>query len=553
MASFLTPEVHVNQVGWGPTDMPEKFIGLPFNPFSKSDRLGRAADFAIKDPRFARNRWREQETVVVNPEDEFNLVEDANKKNKLFPGRQRSFRGRWQRGRGARSFAQRRDAEAERAQQLKGKQAKYLVQHTRRGKQWRGRGRGNFQRRWNRRDTPTLETSVKVEPSWKLIDEFEINTLNKLTMTPPQATDLKWCGHLHRYDDNYERVSSRNPVKLKRFPKTVFNSATSIDDPVIQQYAQEMSGKGKVVLATDELLAHLMACPRSVLPWDLYFTRFENGLMFIDKRDDSGLEMLSVDETIGQRNQPDEKITIPACDMPSKLGIEATAINQNFSQQIINTSKRKTFDNPNPLWDEEDEEEGSVPANFAYRYRKWQLSDDITLVARTELHSYVRKTAPKKGNSYMSVFALNEANPKLSGAPSWRGKIDSSRGSVLATALKNNACKIGKWTAQTLLSGADTMKIGFVTRKTVKDPYNHEVIGTQFYNPTEFAGQINLQQNNMWAIIKGFVDMIYDQAPGKYVLLRDPNKPSLLIYQVPMNSFTEDDDEEDEEEYDQEE
>lgn len=34
------------------------------------------------------------------------------------------------------------------------------------------------------------------------------------------------------------------------------------------------------------------------------------------------------------------------------------------------------------------------------------------------------------------------------------------RGAILATELKNNSAKLAKWTAQSILSGADQMKIG---------------------------------------------------------------------------------------------
>ena len=37
--------------------------------------------------------------------------------------------------------------------------------------------------------------------------------------------------------------------------------------------------------------------------------------------------------------------------------------------------------------------------------------------------------------------------------------------------------KLGKWTAQTLISGADLLKIGYVSRCSVRDPYKHVILG----------------------------------------------------------------------------
>lgn len=46
----------------------------------------------------------------------------------------------------------------------------------------------------------------------------------------------------------------------------------------------------------------------------------------------------------------------------------------------------------------------------------------------------------------------------------WRQKLENQRGAVIATELKNNANKLAKWTVQSLLAGADQMKLGYVTR-----------------------------------------------------------------------------------------
>jgi translation initiation factor 3 subunit D len=33
--------------------------------------------------------------------------------------------------------------------------------------------------------------------------------------------------------------------------------------------------------------------------------------------------------------------------------------------------------------------------------------------------------------------------------------------------MKNNSCKLARWTVQSILAKADTMKLGYVTRKLV--------------------------------------------------------------------------------------
>jgi translation initiation factor 3 subunit D len=213
-------------------------------------------------------------------------------------------------------------------------------------------------------------------------------------------------------------------------------------------------------------------------------------------------------------------------------------INQNFSQQILKKSGRKDMDLPNPFFDEDDAD-GMEPASVAYRYRKFKLDDKNTLVCRTELHGLVKKS------QYMTAFALNEYNPHESGTAAannpnsinWRDKIDSQRGAVLATELKNNSFKLAKWTAQSLLAGAEQMKIGFVSRTAPKNAYEHVILATQFYRPKDFATQITLSEGQMWALIRMFIGLIQKQADGKYVLMRNPNKAVLTLYKVPPDTF----------------
>jgi len=45
------------------------------------------------------------------------------------------------------------------------------------------------------------------------------------------------------------------------------------------------------------------------------------------------------------------------------------------------------------------------------------------------------------------------------------------------------------------------MELGYVSRVHPKDNFNHSVLTIQGYKPKEFAGQINLDVNNMWGIL----------------------------------------------------
>lgn len=53
---------------------------------------------------------------------------------------------------------------------------------------------------------------------------------------------------------------------LQRCEKREFYYVTTTDDPVLQNLANEHKGN---VFATDAILAHLMASPRTIYPWDI--------------------------------------------------------------------------------------------------------------------------------------------------------------------------------------------------------------------------------------------------------------------------------------------
>ncbi len=92
-----------------------------------------------------------------------------------------------------------------------------------------------------------------------------------------------------------------------------------------RQYAKEDAAQ---VFITDSLLTTLMCTPRSVYSWDILVTRAA-GKLFFDKRDGSALDLLTVAETSPEAI-PEDKDNINGM---QQLSLEATAINQNFSQQ----------------------------------------------------------------------------------------------------------------------------------------------------------------------------------------------------------------------------
>ena len=99
------------------------------------------------------------------------------------------------------------------------------------------------------------------------------------------------------------------------------------------------------VWGTDTLISQIMCASRSKVGWDIVVTRAGN-MVFFDKRRESTLDMFSVDETSYDPPSNDDPESINSS---VKLSLEATAINQNFAQQVVSGDKgTKKFDRPNP-------------------------------------------------------------------------------------------------------------------------------------------------------------------------------------------------------------
>lgn len=336
-------------------------------------------------------------------------------------------------------------------------------------------------------------------------------------------------------------MTTRTARPLKKFEDVIFYTATTEEDPILKkEFGAEEEGF-QYVYATDSILSQLMAAPRSVFSWDIDIIK-QDRFVVLNNRD-STVDFLTVSETA---HTPPSSTDEDDINSHASLSKEATRINQNFTQQILRTDLpdsdiRKTdfrgtpFDE-NPFYTGEGDEEGMVPAAVAYRYRQFSMGT-IRIIARCELHGWMRK---RDEDVLMTCYALNEWDSRLSEGINWRQKVDTQRGAVLAHELKNNSCKLAKWTAQSIIAGADQMRLGYVSRVSPANAEEHVILGAQNFKPKELAAQINLSVTNIWGIIKMISDLLHTKSDGRYVLLKDPNKGVLRLYALPEEEEDED-------------
>ncbi|XP_044731758.1 eukaryotic translation initiation factor 3 subunit D [Chrysoperla carnea] len=521
---FKVPPIQDNPLGWGPCELPDQFKDMPYQPFSKGDRLGKISDWTgatFQDKKYA-NKYASafgagSQYAYYHDEDEstFHLVDTTRVQKPpyqrgRFRANQRNMRG----GRGGRGGLQNSGMQA------LGKSLKL-----------RDRERKGVTKKWGQARPPIKirDASVTVRPDWVTIEEMDFPRLAKLSLPNiKEGEDILCCGNLEYYDKSYDRVNVKHEKPLQRIDR-IFHTVTTTDDPIIRKLSKNEGN----VYATDAILATIMCCTRSNYSWDIVIEKIGDKLFF-DKRDNTEFDLLTVNETSVEPPQDDGN----SLNSPRNLALEATFIKNNFSQQVLKsgaTEPKYKFENPNPFISEE--EEGEV-ASVAYRYRKWDLGGGIVLVARCEHDAVVQ--SPNGELQFLSIKALNEWDSKLANGVEWRQKLDTQRGAVLANELRNNACKLAKWTVQALLAGSDQLKLGYVSRALVRDSSKHVILGTQQYKPHEFATQINLNMDNAWGILRCIIDIVMKQKDGKYLIMKDPNKPMIRLYDIPDNTFESD-------------
>nr|CAX70348.1 eukaryotic translation initiation factor 3, subunit 7 zeta [Schistosoma japonicum] len=589
LPEFGSLSLNENPAGWGPTDIPMEFKNMPFQPFSKDTRLGRVADWSGNIFQDMKTKGRYISPFVgsqyayYHDEDDnnFQLVSSV-RETKTPAIRQRyrfPMRGRrgvggpltgysWVGGRSGYQMMGNQGGIINRKLRNASDRERMMLQN-RRWQHWgpgglgqrRGGAQGwrsntgawgsNSDRRQAHR--AVRDASIQIKDNWTMLEELDFTRLSKLALPNVKEPDNKVdCGEMEYYDKSYDRVSTRNERPLVRVNR-VLHTVTTSRDPVIHRLASDSVGK---VYCTDTIAAMIMCCTRSVYPWDLIVRRIQDRLFF-DKREDAESDFVSVCETAAE--PPNEE---PGhINSPQRLALEATFINTNLSQQmLLMGGKTYSFPEENPFKDDEDEDsdnpnpshnrnrEGGKEelGSVGYRYRVFDLGNDIQMVIRCEVNGVLQPTGDDASSSpqFVCIRALNEFDSRYCGGVDWRTKLDTQRGAVLAAEIKNNAFKLAGWTVCSILSGADQLKLGFVSRVNPRDSSRHVILGTQQFKPTEFANQLNLNMDNAWGILRCVVDFFMKMPEGKYLMLKDPNKPVLRIYSLPQDASDSDEDEE---------
>lgn len=309
--------------------------------------------------------------------------------------------------------------------------------------------------------------------------------LNKLSYDAGEGEDLAVHGTLYYYDRTFDRVAAKTPKTLSDIPRNFAGvTATTSHDPVLQELAKD--AENRTIYATDNIISAIMCATRSVYPWDIVITK-EGDSIWLDKRPSAALGKFSLFlPFFDQPISPLDIVTVyeNAAEPPSEekdtlnsasaLAAEATVVNRLFASNTTKQTEKYRFAEPNPFISAQSTT--PPPASVAYRYRRFRLGD-TDLVMRCAIDAVIHtpgtssasnsddiapaeSTFPQKDTVFASIKALTEYDPKVSGAPEWRKKLDSQRGAVVVTEIKNNGNRLARWTVEAIAAGVDQIRLG---------------------------------------------------------------------------------------------
>lgn len=380
----------------------------------------------------------------------------------------------------------------------------------------------------------TLEMATDV----CIIAEFAQAELAKMQgmQDIPAVTDIALCNRPHVYDNNMDKATSKTPIRLdaEKLTNQEFVRPDTLTDETLRDILKkEPTGTHPIVVTTDEVLALIMTCSRSVHPWHLAIFRF-NRMVFISKTKESNVEMQWVGETADAMRCPIENDPIES-ERITSLAAESTRAGNAFVAQACTKTRYQMQCGKNPF-----------PKTHPrlYRYRRYVMHKDsedrYDLIVRCEVDAV-------QGDKYLRLFGLLEQCTEGTESE-WRKTLDSQAAKWIFDEYRKNAQKMARWVSLCYLSGA-LMKIGFLSRcrraNGTLDPARHEVLATQTKDPGPLAAQFGVKVSNMWAIADAIIMAFLKQQEFKdAVLVKKSSEKSIMLVEKRGDDDDDDDDEE---------
>lgn len=392
-----------------------------------------------------------------------------------------------------------------------------------------------------------VSQTINPESSWKIIADFNKLTLEKLRLdqdTEVEVEEKSLVGNVYQLNEEMEeRINPFNPLSLNKYDNMkFFGNITTLEDEMLK------TADFANVFVTEKILSVIMTCVYNSHPWHLKIRKVANNI-YIDKMENSEIDLVTVNESDNTPSDDDDR----NINGYKSLAIEATLINEFIKEQMVDLkSKPLLTDNDNPFKDSEMKEE--EVEHLGYRYRLFTI-DDMKVIVRCQVHAYIPKDEESDSNEeeeeeekedekvkrekveYVNIYALNEFDKN-----SYLSKESNLIPLLLKKELQSNHLKLTKWGVNCYLAGVDKMKIGFVTRKNVKENNGHLISGFYDVSCDDLLKVTNFNKTIAWGIFKEIIEIIRRQKEdGAFIIMKTLGltgaKSMLKLYKVPESTF----------------
>jgi len=123
---------------------------------------------------------------------------------------------------------------------------------------------------------------------------------------------------------------------------------------------------------------------------------------------------------------------------------------------------------------------------MGYVYKVWKIQEANAELGLKEKKICIRCAVHTHNGEkqFMNIYALNEHSFDKS---NWRTNIDKSIIAQLSQEVNDNSFRITRYLVQSILSGADFIKFGFFSRKSIDDNKSHVLVATHLVKTLAWA------------------------------------------------------------------
>lgn len=257
-------------------------------------------------------------------------------------------------------------------------------------------------------------------------------------------------------------------------------------------------------------MAILMGAPKSQLSFDVFLKK-KNGKLWFYLRKDSHLLQPMVHEGVANVYIKDQNME----KWLQNMSVEANLMSRSFVEQILE-KKEINFS--------QDEQHSSE----VYVYRSWHLAN-YTIFARCAFDGL-----NKKGQR-VKICAATQHNPRYFKQPPWQRYLYQKFGTIKTADVKQNMFRYVRWAIEANLAECNQIMLGWICREFDTNTNTHHILKVQSFKMKEFAEKVcYIFPENFWEVFNFMVTQLLkdENEDGKYVILRDANKPKICVYKV---------------------